>query len=303
MAQYLGPSPSVPIGPEGAVDLAELDRLLTVAEPAKAFQPDDVFTVQVYGVEDFNVQRRVGADGMVSIPLVGLIKVRGLTVEQVEHQLADKLQSGGFVQDPQVAVTIISQPSQTVSVTGEVARPGTFSAFGRQTLGGFLAQAGGLKDTASTTVMLIRPGTAGPIRVPLGPEPAFSPYAEIRIFPGDEIRAGKVGMIYVVGACKNQGVFPLKNTTPTTVINAVALAGGMGYEAAAGSATIFRTTNGHRVEIKISVSDIFKGKAEDISLRADDILYIPSNKMKAAIKGGGVPLGIALASAYSYAHP
>jgi polysaccharide export outer membrane protein len=303
MGQYMGPSPSVPFGSEAAVDISELDRLLTATEPAKVLQVDDVFTVQVYGIKDFNLQRRVGADGTVSLPLIGLLPLRGLTVEQLEQKIAGELRSGEFVQEPQVAVTVVSQPSLTVTLVGEVVKPGTFAALGRHTLGDYLAQAGGLKDTASSTVTLIRPGVADPIRVPLGPDPSFSRYAGIAIFPGDEIRVGKVGMFYVVGAFKNQGAYPLKNTTPTTVMNAIAVAGGVGYEASSSEARIYRTNSGRRVEINIDAGEIIKGKAEDISLRADDILFIPTNKMKAAIKGGGASLAVALASAYIYAHP
>lgn len=302
LGQYMGPSPSAPFGTEATVDTLELDRLLTVVEPAKVLQVDDVFTIQVYGVKDFNLQRRVGADGTVSLPLIGLLPVRGLTVEQAEQKIADELRSGDFVQEPQVVVTIVSQPSLTVTIVGEVVKPGTFSALGRHSLGDYLAQAGGLRDTASSTVTLIRPGHPGPIRVPLGPDPSFSRYAGIAIFPGDEIRVGKVGVFYVVGAFKNQGAYPLKNTTPTTVMNAISLAGGIGYEASSGEARIYRTSNGRRVEINVDAGEIIKGKAEDISLRSDDILFIPTNKMKAAIKGGGASLAVALASAYIYAH-
>ncbi|HEY4049628.1 MAG TPA: polysaccharide biosynthesis/export family protein [Acidobacteriaceae bacterium] len=303
IAQYVGPSPTVPFRGKALVDTGELDRLLTAPEPAKVLEMDDVFNVQVYGVKDFNLQRRVGQDGMVSLPLVGSLCVQGLTIEQVEKQLAGELRNGGFVQDAQVTVTIVSQPSLTVAVTGEVAKPGMFAAFGRHTLSDYLAQAGGLKDTASSTVTLIRHGLPGPVEVPLGPDPRSSHYAEVPIFPGDEIRAGRVGVIYVVGALKNQGAFPLKNTTPTTVMNAVTLAGGMGYEAASRNASIFRTDGDHRVETKVDVGRIMKGKAEDIALRSDDILFIPTNKMRAAVKGGGASLAVGLASAYIYAHP
>lgn len=302
VTQYVGPSPSVAFRGSAVVDPAELDRLLNASEPAKVLQTDDVFSVQVYGVKDFNVQRRVGLDGTASFPLVGKLSARGLTAEQLEEHLAGELRNGSFVQDAQVTVTIVSQPSLTVAVTGEVAKPGVFPALGQHTLGDYLAQAGGLKDTASSMVTLIRPGLPGPVAVPLGPDPRSSHYAEMPIFPSDEIRASKVGVIYVVGALKNQGAFPLKNTTPTTVMNAIALAGGIGYEASH-DATIFHTVGDRRVETQVNVSQIMKGKAEDVALRSDDILFIPSNKMKAAIKGGGASLAVGLASAYIYSHP
>ena len=301
-AQYLGPAPNTPYSSQTIVDTAALDRLLVATEPEKVFHMDDVFNVQVYGVKDFNLQRRVGADGLVSLPLIGMVEVRGRTIEQVEQLIAGELRSRDLVQDAQVTVTIMSQPSLTVTVAGEVAKPGIFPALGRHTLSDYLAQAGGLQNTASSTVTLIRPGISDPLAVPIGPDPSRSRYAQIPIFPGDEIKAAKIGVVYVVGALKIQGAYPLKNTTPTTVMDAIAMAGGIGFEAAYGDARIYRTVGDHRVEEKVNVSKIMSGKAEDVPLIADDIVFVPTNKMKAAVKNGGAALAVSLASAYIYVH-
>ena len=100
VTQYVGPSPTVAFRGSALVDTAELDRLLNASEPAKVLQTDDVFSVQVYGVKDFNLQRRVGLDGTVSFPLVGKLNARGLTTEQLEEHLASELRNGVLFKMP-----------------------------------------------------------------------------------------------------------------------------------------------------------------------------------------------------------
>jgi polysaccharide export outer membrane protein len=150
-------------------------------------------------------------------------------------------------------------------------------------------------------VTLIRTSLGKPVSIPLGPDPEKSPYGRIPLFPGDEIRVGKIGVIYAVGAFKTQGAYPLKSTSPTTVTQLVGLAGGIGYEAASGEAHIVRTTGDSKMLISLNVAKILKRQAPDVTLQSDDILFVPTNQMKAAIKGGGTGLIVSLASAYLYA--
>jgi polysaccharide export outer membrane protein len=208
---------------------------------------------------------------------------------------------------PQVVVTEVSLPSAVVTVSGDAAKPGIFPALGDLTLIDYISLAGGLyKSTltgnpeTSPTVTLIRPGLAEPVTIPLGPDPATSPYARVPVFAGDEIRIGKLGVVYAVGALHNQGAYPLKAATATTVTELIALAGGIGYEASSGSASIVRTSGTGRVLLNVDIGKILSHEQADIALQRDDILFVPTNKLKAAIKGGGASLIIALASAYIY---
>jgi polysaccharide export outer membrane protein len=292
------------------VDPVVLDKLLHAERPAPVFHVDDVLSVQVFGIGNYASDRRVAQDGTVDLPFIGTISVAGLTVHQVEVLIAGQLEEKQYVQQPQVSVAAVSQPSSVVTVSGAVAKPGMFPAYGSLTLMDFISQAGGLNDAvlsataapASSTVTLIRPGLDSPVSVPLGPNPAASPYARIPLFPGDEVRVGRVGLIYAVGAFKSQGAFGLKTTTATTVAQLVALAGGIGYEADVTDAHILRKVNGVETILPVRVDRILRGRAQDVALQTDDILFVPSNSLRAAIKGGGSGLIVSVATALIYAH-
>jgi polysaccharide biosynthesis/export protein len=295
---------------EGA---ALLQSLLHVHRSDLLFRPDDLIAVEVYGVPDYKIQQRIAQDGTVQLPLVGKVKAAGTTVQQLETTLADNLSQNGIIRNPQVTVHAVERPWAVVTVSGAVEKPGVFPAYGDLDLIDYLSEAGGFIETfptptvtnspASPVVTLVRPSLGNPVSIPLGSDPAHSPWARIPLFPGDVIHVAKMGVVYAFGALKNQGAYPLKNTAPTTVLQLVALAGGIGYEADRKDASIIRTRGNSRYVLDVDVAKILKGKMADVALQADDILFVPPNNLKAAIKGGGSGLLVSLASAYIYTHP
>lgn len=311
-AQFLGQTPATPQS-AAPPNQALLDALLHAARPELLFHPDDVLSVQIYGIKDYAVEQQVAGDGSILFPLIGKIHVSGLTVEQLEVELAKQLAQGGMVHDPQVTVTAVSRPSAIVTVAGDVAKPGTFPAYGNRTLLDYLSEAGGLNNSvlgnspvnspASSTVTIIRPSLAQAVSIPLGSDAANSTYGNIPLFPGDQVRVGTVGVVYAIGAFKTQGAYPLKNASPTTLLQLAAIAGGIGYEADKKDAHIIRTAGDRRYIVDINVAKVLKGEAADVMLHADDILIVPTNQMKASIKGGGPGVIVSLAAAYLYAHP
>ena len=308
-AQFAG-TPASAASPE---DDSLLQSLLHASRPELLFRVDDVVSAQIYGVKDYDVEQRVAGDGTIAFPLVGKVPVAGLTVQQLESRLDTLLTEGGMMRDPQVTIRAVARPSAVVTVSGDVMKPGIFPAYGELTVMDYLSEAGGLAENltgpgmtnspASSVVTLLRRGLEKAVRIPLGSDPAHSPYARIPVFPGDEIRVGRVGVVYAVGAFKAQGAYPLKGASPTTVLQLVALAGGIGYEADRRDAAILRTKDQSRTVVPVNVSLILRGRIADVALQADDILFVPTNALKAAIKGGGSGVVVSLASAYVYSHP
>jgi len=286
-----------------ADDDAAMGRLLHAVRPPLRFRADDVFTVE----------RRVGEDGTVLLPFLGRVPVAGQTPTDLELQIERLLAAAGIVREPQVTVHAVSQPWVIVTVSGDVAHPGTFPAFGNLTVIDYLSQAGGLNENpspgppanspANAVVTLIRPSLPTPVSIDLGADARHSPLAKLPVFPGDEIRVAKLGVVYAVGAFRTEGAYPLKSATPTTMLQLVALAGGIGYQADKKDARILRSGRTGRQELNIDVGRILKGKAADVPLQADDIVFVPTNSMKAALKGGGSGVIVSLAAAYLYAHP
>ena len=288
-------------------DRAQLEAMLHARRPQLVFQTDDIITVQIYGIETYAEKQRVGDDGTIIFPLIGRTQVAGLTTEELQARIAAALGEKGMVRDAQVTVISELRPTEVVSVLGNVTEPGIYPAVGNLTVEDYLSEASGFVESsagssnanspASYTVTLYRPSLGVPVRVPIGPQPSNAIWGKIPVFAGDHIRVDKVGVVYAVGAFKSQGGFQLKNSSRTTVAELIALAGGIGYEAASGDSHIVRKENGQQTLIDIDVAKILKGKAPDLTLQPDDILFVPTNQLKAAIKGGGPGLIISAVDA------
>jgi polysaccharide biosynthesis/export protein len=299
----LGPSPKGYFQPTRSIDVDLLNSLMTARRPPVVVHPEDHVKVTVFGVPAFDTEGQIESDGTLQLPYLGPVQVSGLTISEAESKIAAALEAQQLVLHPAVNISDAAQPSYQITVDGEVAHPGSFTAAGDPTLGQMISRAGGLLSTAASVVTIARKGRSEPISVPLGPDPTHPTYGQLPIFSGDEISVSKVGTYYAVGALKVQGAYPLKNATPTTVAEAIATAGGFGFEALLDSSMIVRTEGTGRVVIKVHAGKIIHGKERDVALMNDDILFVPTSNLKAAIKGGGTGFIVSLASSYIYTHP
>jgi polysaccharide export outer membrane protein len=278
----------------------ELQMLKNTPLPPVLIHPGDAYTISVLNAKDFIVKGRVASDGSVDLPLAGRLSLTGMNTEAAQTAIADRLRALDMVKEAQVVVVIDQSASATVSVSGEVTHADTLPAFGKRTLIDYLSAVGGIKATGSSIVTLIRPTLPAPIMLDLGSDPAKSDAATIPIYAGDAIIVPATGLTYAVGAFRAQGAYPLKNHSPTTVLQLVAEANGVGYEGSLDSSVIVRKTPQGLTEVPVHLGQILKHRTNDIALQADDILYVPTSKAKAAVKGGAAGLAVALASAYLY---
>jgi polysaccharide export outer membrane protein len=242
---------------------------------------------------------RISLDGTVRLPLIGSLHVEGLTLHQAEHLIAERLTSAGMYRDPQVTIQLTEAPNQVVTLTGEM--HGNIPVAGQKRLFDILSAAGGLPSTASHTITIDRPGVPQPIVVDLGTNPAKSASANIPVFPRDTIIVPRVGVVYLLGAFKTQGAIPMQQNSPLTLMQATALGGGDGFQGKLGDLRIIRTEGFDRKVVRIDLKKILKGEAPDPVLQADDIVLLPTNAMKAAIKNGGVATLIGIGSLLLYA--
>jgi polysaccharide export outer membrane protein len=105
-----------------------------------------------------------------------------------------------------------------------------------------------------------------------------------------------VGVVYLLGAFKNQGAIPIQQNAPLTLMQAAALGGGPGFEGKLGDLRIVRTVGLDRKVVQVDAGKVIKGEAPDPVLQANDIVLLPTNAMKAAIKSGGMSTLVGLAS-------
>jgi polysaccharide export outer membrane protein len=264
--------------------------------PPLLLDQGDLLNVHIYGEADYNPTVRVAADGTVQLPLIGILAVRDLSVEEAETRIAKALIDGGMYKNPQVNIQVVEAPNHVINVVGEVKAPALVPAAGARRLLDALNGAGGMLTTASHTITILRSSVPDPIVVELGTDPVHSASANIPVFSGDTIIVSRVGSYYILGAVKGQGVFPLEPNSPTTLIDALAVAGGPFFEAKQNQVRIIRTIGNTRKEVRIDMGRVVAGKDPDPIIAADDIIYIPGSLLKAAIKSGGIGTLFGIAS-------
>lgn len=123
---------------------------------------NDLLEIEVFGVEDLKRTVRVNTAGGITIPLVGMVIVAGLTATEAEVVIAKRYGSE-FLQNPQISVFIKEFTTQRVTIDGAVNKPGIYPLTGQITLLRALALAGGGAQLANLEdVLLFRSkGAAG----------------------------------------------------------------------------------------------------------------------------------------------
>lgn len=101
----------------------------------------------------------VQPDGMISVPLVGIVHVSNMTVPQIEEMLTAKLRR--FIDKPQVTVTVVEVRSKSVYLTGEVTRPGVYSLLSTTNVVQLVVRAGGLTPFAHRNSVVVLRNTNG----------------------------------------------------------------------------------------------------------------------------------------------
>jgi polysaccharide export outer membrane protein len=127
-----------------------------------------------------------------------------------------------------------------------------------------------------------------PIVVELGTDLAASTTANIQVHPHDIIQITRASVVYVLGAFKIQGAIPLDQASPLTLLQLAALSGGINYEGQNNDLRLIRTVGNDRKVIRVDIKKVRDGTAKDPILQANDIVFLPTNNMKAAIKNMGV---------------
>lgn len=124
--------------------------------------PGDSIKVSVYLNPELAAESRISESGQIVFPLLGAVKVGGLTAQQAAGHIAGRLKSEGLVQNAHVTVSVAQYRSQQVSVLGHVNRPGRYPIEARGTrLTEVLATAGGVGAGGADTVILTRRGADG----------------------------------------------------------------------------------------------------------------------------------------------
>lgn len=284
--------------------------------------PGDVLAISVFEVEELSKTAVVTPRGTISLPLIGEVPVQSGTTTEIEDLLT-QLYGRDLLRDPQISVKVEAFRSQPVSILGAVDRPGVYQLRGRRRLVEVLAMAGGLAPDVGDEITITRRGPTAALSPapaldtgaalldtnvlePAGTamlQPAADEmeiHVSVRelltnthndesnplIEPHDAIQVDKAGVVYVIGSVVKTGGYPVKDQEVMTVLRAVSLAEGLARYAAPQKARIIRELAGVKQEIPVRIKDVLKGKAPDLELVDNDILFVPGSGTKAALSRG-----------------
>jgi polysaccharide export outer membrane protein len=264
----------------GANDAVPSQRLLANSNVKLGI--GDLVEISVYGVPDLSTKIRVSGSGDVYLPLIDYVHVADLTTDEAQELIQKRLEDGGFVRSPHVAIFVDESASQSITLVGEVMRPGPYPAIGDRRLLDMISAAGGLTDKAGRHVIIEHRGNPDQkVELQLSSNLAEDTQNNVDVYPGDTIIVSRAGIVYVVGDVSRPSGFLIEDST-LSVLKALALAGGSTRTSALGKTRILRQTPTGVQEIPVDLKKVLYAKAPDVPMVKGDILFIPGSSAKAA---------------------
>jgi polysaccharide biosynthesis/export protein len=253
------------------------------APPGLQVSAGDLLDVSVYGVPDLTQRVRVSNAGDAYFPLLGSVHLDGLTIEDAQSAIEKKLVDGGIMKFPHVTI-FVAEYASGVSMLGLVAHPGIYPVLGTRRLYDMISAAGGLAPGAGQVVIVThKQDPMNPVLITLTSDPKLSAQNNIEVKQGDTIEISKAGVVYVVGEVARASGLVMDQGQTLSVMKAVALSGGTTRLAALDKAKIIRKDEkGNPVEVPVLLKQMFAGKAPDVDLVAEDILFVPTSAGKNA---------------------
>jgi polysaccharide export outer membrane protein len=241
----------------------------------------DLLTINVFDVPDLNQTIRISDQGDAVLILLGPLHLGGMATEEAQTLIENLLRRGGYILDPHVSILIQEYGTQGVSVLGEVKNPGTYQVLGTRTLLDIIARAGGTTPLAARQATIKRhAGQQETLQASLANDPGELLAGNVVLQPGDTVIVPKAGIVYVLGNVGRPGGFVMQNDGRITLLQAIALAMGVNRTAAQSKIRIIHNTPSGVEEASIDLKRIVRGKAPDLALKPEDIVYVPSSAAK-----------------------
>jgi polysaccharide export outer membrane protein len=258
---------------------------LAMAQEDYRLGPEDEIEIRVWSHEDLTRKVRVGLNGTVSFPFVGEIKAGGLSIQELQKELEQRL-GPRYIVDPHVSIMVTEYKSQKFFVVGNVQKPGTFPLTKPIKVIEAISQAGGIASGTGTRplsgavaiIIRARPGEKSaqllnPEKAPADLKTTVSltgalagdPNQNLEIRNGDTIFVPNF-VYYVTGEVKSPNRFPYEENM--TVLMAVTTAGGFTDKASQRGAYIIREIAGVKQKVKVNL---------DSPIQPGDTIVVPES--------------------------
>jgi polysaccharide export outer membrane protein len=239
----------------------------------------DTIRIIVFQNPDLTLETRVTENGTITFPLIGTIKIGGLTIGAAEQVIAKALKGGGFILSPQVNIVLLQNRGNQVSVLGQVNHPGRFplETFNIR-VSEMLAIAGGIASTgtsgaggailAGADVAILTGVREGkPFRVEIDIAGMFlnnKPQDDLVVSGGDVIYVPRMPLFYIYGEVQRASSYRVERGM--TVRQALAQGGGPTVRGTERRLRLYRRGADGKVEtLSPSLDD---------PVQADDVIYV-----------------------------
>ncbi|MFZ6730530.1 polysaccharide biosynthesis/export family protein [Undibacterium sp. Ji42W] len=222
----------------------------------------DQLLITVFGQPDLTADVTIGESGVITLPLVGTVEVKGRTATEIAATFAKKLEQGQYIKNPRVSIKVIQQLSRTFSVLGEVVRPGRYPLTGQISILEALSLAGGVSQKAEKSLRILR-------REPGKPASELQEYASVKleldatklapelaqkIQPNDVLFVPQLKSFYVYGEVRRPGMYPMEDDL--NVMRVLSIGGGVTERGSVRRIIIHRKTeSGELREISAGIAD------------------------------------------------
>ena len=253
--------------------------------------PGDIIELTVFQVEELNTKARVNGRGEIILPLLGKINVKDKSIAEVEENISVQLEEN-FLQNPQVSLFIEEYRSQQITVMGAVHSPDVYPVRKPHSIFEMLSLAGGFTSNASDKIKVrtiqVDKATGEQVEQDLilsvnklleGAEDASS----LRLTGGDSILVPDAGVIFIEGAVEKPGSYTMEGET--TVLKAIAVAGGVPWSGDEGRVQVIRDIGGEPFAIDVNLHRVRKQQGDDITLEDGDIVVVDHSPTKRFLSG------------------
>ena len=249
---------------------------------------NDVLSITVYEEKDLSKEAvRVSGKGYISFPLIGRLKVSGLTTTEIEKLIADRLAEQQYLLNAHVSVMVTDYKSKHFFVLGAVTKPGSYPLQARERVLDAVSKVEGVEpEKAGSKAMLIRtlnPHTQDEKKLVIDISlrdllKRGDQISNVYLFDRDVLYVSPKEHYYIIGQVKAPGSYDIPEND-ITLVEAIGMAGGFTRIASRNSTRIIRVEDGVEkiIEVKVdAITDAGK-KIQDVIIQPGDIIIVPES--------------------------
>jgi polysaccharide biosynthesis/export protein len=228
----------------------------------------DVVRITVFQSPDLTLETRLTEGGQITYPLLGTLRLGGLSVGEAEREIAGRLSKGNFLRSPQVTLVVLQVRGSQANVLGQVNRPGRYPLENTETrLSDLIAQAGGISAGGADLVVVTGTRDGKAFREEIDFPALFGPGGGARdlvMRNGDAVWVERQPLVYIYGEVQRPG--PMRLERGMTLLQALATGGGLTQRGTERGIRVHRKGGDGQVEVS--------QPAMNDALREGDVVFV-----------------------------